>query len=214
VRSVNLAGPTGGDEGRRETTGIRKRSVARIDIRTPSGGTGTGSGVLGDLVANRRHHGGVDKAVYAFSREELDWWERQLGRDLPDGVFGENLTTRDIDLESLLVGQRVDVGSDLSLEVSLPRQPCATFARHMGEKRWVPRFTARGRCGVYLRVLVPGPARPGDLITVGPAPSHGVDIRVAFAAAMGDDQAALRVVAARCLPPQHHDRMARRVSRR
>ena len=212
VRSVNVGSP-GAPSGRGSyRTGIEKRPGQAIDIRAPRGAGGH-SGVAGDHVGNRRHHGGPDKAVYAYSREELTWWEGELGRRLPDGFFGENITTSGLDLETLVVNQRVRVGADVVLEVSLPRQPCATFQAHLGERAFVRRFTERGRCGGYFRVITAGRVRPGDPVEPLAPPDHGVDLRVAFAAVMGDDTAAAAVVAAGCLPGAYHDRMTRRLAR-
>lgn len=211
VRSTNVARPKPDPSGRYPRTGIDKRPVPRIEVSAPGPSYGDGSGVEGDHVGDVKHHGGAHKAVYAFAREELDWWQEQLQRGLPDGWFGENLTTEGIDLEALLLGQRLRVGEDVVLEVSVPRTPCATFAAHMGERAWARRFTERGRCGVYLRVAVPGAVAPGDELELLAPPEHDVDMRTAFAAAMGDDAAARRVVDAACLPAMYHDRLAQRV---
>ena len=212
VRSTNLARPRP-DPGTPRTTGIDKHPVTGIDVVVPGPAHGDGSGAVGDHVGDARHHGGADKAVYAVAREELDWWEAELGRELRDGSFGENLTTVGIDLGALELGRLLQVGS-ATLQVSLPRQPCATFARHLGERHWVRRFTERGDCGAYLRVVVPGRISPGDPVGLGVAPGHGVDLRVAFAAVMGDLDAARAVLDAGCLPERYHDAMARRVGRR
>lgn len=212
VRSTNLARPRP-DPGTPRTTGIDKLGVPAIELRVPGPRHGDGSGVVGDLVGDDRHHGGADKAVYAFAREELDRWEVELGRPLRDGVFGENLTTEGFDLDGLEPGRELRVGTAL-LQVSLPRQPCATFARHLGEPRWTRRFTEHGACGVYLRVLTPGRVVPGDPVRLGASPGHGVSMRVAFAAAMGDDEAAARVLAAGCLPATYHAALERRLERR
>lgn len=214
VRSTNVARPKPDPSGRYRRTGIDKRPVDRIDVSAPGPSYGDGSGVAGDHVGDVRHHGGAQKAVYAFAREELDRWEEELHRGLPDGWFGENLTTEGLDLEALLVNQRLRVGDEAVLEVSVPRTPCATFAGHMGERAWARRFTERGRCGVYLRVAVPGTVRPGDGVELLEPPPHDIDMLTAFAAAMGDDAAARRVVAAGCLPTMYHDRLARRVGLR
>lgn len=211
VRSTNLAVPRP-DPGTDRTTGIDKRPVDELELFAPGPSYGDGPGVVGDHVGDVRHHGGAQKAVYAFSREELDWWEGELGRGLPDGIFGENLTTEGLDLESLLLNQRVRVGEEVVLEVSVPRTPCATFHRHMGERAWVRRFTERGRCGTYLRVAVPGVVRAGDALEVMEPPQHDVDMRTAFAAAMGHDEAARAVVDAGCLPPMYHERLVRRLA--
>ncbi|WP_151524461.1 MOSC domain-containing protein [Serinicoccus kebangsaanensis] len=212
IRSTNLARPKP-DPGTPRTTGIDKHPVDGIDVTAPGPEHGDGSGAAGDLVGDSRHHGGADKALYAFAREELDRWGSELGRELRDGTFGENLTTAGIDLDGLELGQRLRVGSSL-LEVSVPRQPCATFARHMGVDRWVRRFTEHGACGSYLRVVEPGRVEPGDTIVPGAAPGHGVSMRTAFAAAMGDDAAAADVVRAGCLPARYHDALVRRLAAR
>jgi MOSC domain-containing protein YiiM len=212
VRTVSI-GSAGAASGRGSyRTGIDKRPCAHIEVQAPR--SAGGSGVTGDHVGNRRHHGGADKAVYAYSREELSWWEGELGRPITDGFFGENITTSGLDLEALSVNQRIRVGTEVVLEVSLPRQPCATFQSHMGERGWVRRFTERGRCGAYFRVVVGGTVRPGDEIQVLSAPDHGIDLLTAFAGVMGDEVAAARVLAARCLPETYHVRLAERLSAR
>ncbi|ANS78448.1 hypothetical protein SGUI_1052 [Serinicoccus hydrothermalis] len=212
VRSTNLAKPKP-DPGTPRVTGIDKQPVGGIDVVAPGPDHGDGSGANGDHIGDARHHGGADKALYAVAREELDRWESELGRVLRDGIFGENLTTADLDVDGLELGQRLRVGSSV-LEVSVPRQPCATFARHMGEERWVSRFTEHGASGAYLRVVEPGRIEPGDGIELDAPPGHGVSVRTAFAAAMGDDAAAREVVAAGCLPPRYHEPMERRLARR
>ena len=121
---------------------------------------GLGSGVVGDDVVSRKHHGGSRQAVYAVAREELDWWGATLGRELVDGMFGENLTTQGLDVDAAVVGERWRVGSAL-LEVTGPRIPCATFRAWMGEPGWVRRFTERGRTGAYLAVVERGPGEHG-----------------------------------------------------
>lgn len=210
VRSTNLARPKP-DPGTPRMTGIDKHPVGSIEVFAPGPNYGDGSGVVGDLIGDTAHHGGAHKAVYAFSREQLDAWEADLGRGLSDGTFGENLTTEGIDLEALLINQRVRIGEEVLLEVSLSRQPCATFQRHLGEKAWVRRFTLQGRCGAYFRVIGPGVIRAGDPIEVLAPPDHDIDLVTLFAAEMGDRDAAARVVAADVLPPLWHGRLRQRL---
>lgn len=210
IRSTNVAVPKPNGGRSKRLTGMDKRPVGSIEVFAPGPHHGDGPGVVGDFVGDRQHHGGADKAVYAFSREELDFWAGEIGRDLPDGGFGENLTTEGLDLEALVLGQELRI-ADAVLQVSIPRQPCQTFGRHMAVPRWVKRFTEHGRCGAYLRVLHPGTIRPGDAIVVGSRPAHGVTMLTAFAAAMGDDAAAGTVVAAGCLPARYHDQLVARI---
>lgn len=112
----------------------------------------------------------------------------------------------------MLINQQLRIGDEVVLEVSVPRTPCATFAGHLGVRGWARRFAQHGRCGVYLRVVLPGVIRAGDVIEVQPAPGHGVDMRTAFAAALGNDEAAAQVVAAACLPPLYHERLEQRLA--
>ena len=197
--SLNVgAGDTTGPRGR--LTGIRKTPVPQIEVRAPGPPVGgLGSGVLGDVIGDRKAHGGADQAVYAVAREELDAWSAELGRALPDGCFGENLTTAGLDVDAALIGERWQVGPDVVLRVTGPRIPCATFALHMGEERWVDRFAQRGRPGAYLAVERAGTITTGDPITVIERPEHAADIQLVFRALRGDLDAAAAALAAGCL---------------
>lgn len=233
VISVNVAAPRPDPGGADRVSGIDKRPVPHIDVFAPGPNYGDGSGVVGDVIGDVKHHGGAQKAVYAFAREELDFWWAELGReagprgahegcaheggDLADGesgadgafapgTFGENLTTVGLDLAALKINQRVRIGA-AELEVSVVRQPCRTFAGWLDERGWVKKFSARGRCGSYFRVAVPGRITAGDAIHLLGDPDHDVTMEVAFRAAQGDKDAAARVVAAECMPPMYHERM-------
>jgi MOSC domain-containing protein YiiM len=209
VRSVN-AGAGAPVPGLRRPSGIHKHPVERIEVRDPGPKRGgLGSGVVGDAIFSRKHHGGETQAVYAFAREELDWWGEELGRDLADGMFGENLTTCGLDVDTAEVGERWQVGTAL-LEVCGPRVPCATFAKHMGEPRWVRRFTEHGRTGAYLAVREPGLIEPGDPITVLDRPGHGLTVPMFFRASMGDKALAAVFLEANVLPRIEHDWLASR----
>ena len=207
VRSTNVAVP---QAWRDRVTGIDKRPVDKLEVFAPGPNYGDGPGVDGDTVGDTEHHGGAQKAVYAFAREQLDWWGRELGRELADGSFGENLTTEGVDLAGLLINQRVRVGSAL-LEVSVARTPCRTFADWMGVDKWVKRFSEHGDCGAYFRVVEPGVIRPGDAFELLGAPDHDITMGMAFAAKVGDRELARRVVDAHVLPAIHHDPLARRL---
>src|SRR4051812_6232368 len=88
-------------------TGIDKRPVDEPVFVSPPGPKGLGrSGVRGDVICDRANHGGDDQAVYAYAREDLDWWQRRLVRALPSGVFGENFTTIAVDVSAAVIGER------------------------------------------------------------------------------------------------------------
>jgi MOSC domain-containing protein YiiM len=214
VRSVNVGSPRDGIRPRGEATAIDKRPVEAVEVRDPGPKRGgLGSGVVGDDVVSRKHHGGSRQAVYAVAREELDWWGAQLGRDLHDGMFGENLTTAGLDVDAAVVGERWRVGSAL-LEVTGPRIPCATFGAWMGERGWVRRFTQRGRTGAYLAVVEPGVVRAGDLVVVEARPRHGITVPDVFRAFMGDEVLARTLLDAGVLGAEDRASLERRLARR
>ncbi|MFI0448030.1 MOSC domain-containing protein [Actinomadura sp. 6N118] len=164
-------------------TGIDKQPVSGpVHVASP-GPPGIGaSGVAGDSVCDLRFHGGDDRAVYAFAREDLDTWEQELGRPLTNGTFGENLTTIGIELRDVLVGERWRVGSEVVLEVTGGRIPCRTFANWRDEKGWVRRFTQAASPGAMLRVIEPGEFCAGDPIEVVHRPDHDVTVTQLFRA--------------------------------
>ncbi|MFJ8532990.1 MOSC domain-containing protein [Streptomyces sp. NPDC093591] len=164
-------------------TGIDKQPVTGpVRVAAPGPKGIGGSGLAGDAVCKKQHHGGDDQAVYAMAREDLDDWERELGRSLTNGGFGENLTTSGLDVSGALIGERWRIGSDVVLEVTCGRIPCATFQNHMGEKQWVKRFTAKGAPGAYLRVIEPGEIRAGDAVEIIHRPDHEVTVALQFRA--------------------------------
>lgn len=213
--SLNVGAPEPSTAKNVGITGIGKRPVESAVLRSPGPKHGgLGSGVEGDFIGDRRHHGGDTQAVYAFAREELDWWAQELGRELPNGMFGENLTTCGLDVDGALVGERWAVGDQVVLEVCAPRIPCATFAARMGERGWVKRFASVGRTGAYLSVVNSGTVRRGDPVVVASRPEHDITVPLVFRAFMGDLDAAQRVLAADCLVESEaaglHEVVARR----
>jgi len=217
VVSVNLGGPGPSAAHPERPTGIVKAPVAELPVRDPGprAMTGTGgSGVVGDFIGDRRHHGGSSQAVYLVAVEELAHWSGELERDLPPGAFGENVTTEGIDLDALLLGSRLRIGEDVELEVRVPREPCSTFAAHMGVRGWVKRFTARGRTGAYCAVVTPGTIRAGDAIDVVHEPDHDIDLVTVFRAGMGDLDLARRVLDSGTLVQPYADELTRTVDAR
>ena len=143
--------------------------VSAID-KLPARGTVEvgGLGLAGDEVGNPKLHGGTYQAVYAYASEDLQWWTDRLGRYVRPGLFGENLTTLDVDLNACVVGEQWLVGT-ARFQVSSVRTPCATFERWMGLQgfdatSWNEQFARAGRAGVYLSVLDRGWVQEGDMV--------------------------------------------------
>ncbi|MFM9033041.1 MAG: MOSC domain-containing protein [Mycobacterium sp.] len=215
VLSVNLARAlaTLGSGGRVIRTGIAKAAVTEaVSVRAPGPPRdGVCSGLVGDTIGNRKLHGGDDQAVYAYAREDLDYWEARLDRSLAHGAFGENLTTLGVDVTNARIGERWRVGADgLLLEVSAPRTPCRTFAAFLDVNRWIKTFTEAARPGAYLRVLSPGTVRAGDAVSVEHHPEHDVTIELAFRAKMSEPDLLPRLLAADALSAEWRDYASRR----
>ena len=149
-------------------------------------------GLHADIQASRVHHGGEDQALYAYSQDDADYWTDQLQRDLPPGIFGENLRVAGIETTGAIIGERWKIGLDVEVEVTSPRTPCATFQRRMNEAQWVKRFAEAGKVGTYLRVLRTGTIRAGDHIHKLYVPTHGVTIGKWFSEPTVEDMEALR----------------------
>ena len=158
VVSVNVGLPREVEwRGRTVLTGIFKAPVAGA-VRV------AGVNLDGDGQADLEVHGGPDKAVYAYAAEHYPWWEDELGKPLPWGAFGENLTVEGVPLEDeLALGDRLLVGS-AELVVVQPRLPCFKLGIRFGDPTMTRRFEASGRSGFYLRILREGEVAAGDAI--------------------------------------------------
>ncbi len=188
VLSVNVGGVRQFDyNGRAARSAIWKFPVAGR-VRA------SGVNLEGDDQADRRAHGGPDKAVYAYAVEDYKWWQTQLDRPLQYGEFGENLTTEGIDVTNALVGERWQIGSVL-LEVSEPRVPCWRLGVRMGDATFPRRFAQAGRPGTYLRIIKEGNLGAGDAIRVVARPKHELSIGDVFRIYTRDRHEANRLLA-------------------
>ncbi len=152
--------------GRLVSTGIWKFPAAtRVAVR--------GVNFEGDDQADRTVHGGTDKAVYVYAREDYDFWRDAEQMDTPPGLFGENLTVEGLDLSRALVGEQWEVGS-ATFEVTQPRLPCYKLGIRMGDAQFPRRFMAASRMGAYLRVIREGAVGAGDAVIVTARPDHGI----------------------------------------
>jgi MOSC domain-containing protein YiiM len=154
-----------------------------------------GVNVAGDDQADRRVHGGPDKAVYSYAWEDTLWWSNELGRELPPGMFGENLTLEGVDVTNAVVGERWTIGS-VELEVCQPRLPCAKLGHRFGDQRMVKRFAIAARPGAYLRIITEGELQAGDEVVITHRPAHGVTVaQVSRAILLDEDELAAAAVA-------------------
>lgn len=161
------------DDGHFGATAIDKRPVPgpvqvnRLNVR-------------GDVQVDRKHHGGRFRAVYVVSDDDAAAIEAELGRPMPVGWMGENFRVSGVgSMSDVLVGERWRIGT-AEIAFAEPRTPCATFARFVGERGYVKRFTQLGRPGGMCEVVAPGQVEAGQPVEVVHRPSHGLTLGLAF----------------------------------
>ena len=158
------------------------KNVGQTGIfKTPADGpvAVTAYGLEGDAIADVRHHGGVDQAVYVYGAPDYAWWAAELGPPLDPGTFGENLTIDGLESARLSAGDRLHL-AEVVLEVTAPRIPCATLAARMGDPTFVKRFRQAERPGVYCRVIRAGRAAAGEAVRLEPHPGPTISVLAMF----------------------------------
>jgi MOSC domain-containing protein YiiM len=132
-------------------------------------------GIVGDAICNRKHHGGVDQAIYLEGLTTLAWWEAELANPILPGTFGENLVISDLDNRTINVGDQLLIG-DVLLEATSARIPCATFVARMNDPQFARRYIRAARPGIYCRVLKSGTATADDTVVYRPFEGEKVTI--------------------------------------
>lgn len=157
IESINI--------GRTETIDFRGESFETGICKYPVDGpvAVTVEGLPQDAILAVRHHGGPDQAIYAYSSDDYDWWAQATGREFRPGLFGENLTIRDMPSD-MRVGDRLLIG-EVVLEATAPRIPCATLTARLQDPGFGQMFRDAERPGIYFRVLNEGEIETGDPVT-------------------------------------------------
>jgi MOSC domain-containing protein YiiM len=159
-------------------------------------------GLEGDEQADRRYHGGRDKALHHYPADHYAYWRGEIGMhpllDAP-GAFGENLVVSGMIESEACLGDRYRLGS-ATIELSHGRQPCWKQGHRFGEPWVTARIVKTRKSGWYYRVIEPGAAEAGDAFTLldRPLPEWTVD-RIFGLLIAGDhkrDPAAVRALAA------------------
>lgn len=139
------------------TTGIFKYPVnKRVKVASLN--------LEGDGQADLTVHGGFDKAVYSYPVEHYKYWKTIFpDKDLPYGMFGENLTTEDLFEDSVNVGDVYEIGTS-HLVVTQPRMPCYKLGIKFGRMDVIEKFINSKKPGIYFKVLKEGELEPGSEI--------------------------------------------------
>jgi MOSC domain-containing protein YiiM len=192
----------------------RGRTIKTAIWKFPVAGTHAIRGVtLGkDVQADPRYHGGTHKAVYAYAGEDTDWWQDELDRELEPGMFGENLTTRGIDVTGARVGELWRVGTAV-LRVVQPRTPCFKLGLRFGDARFPRRFGKAHRPGAYLQIIEEGEVTAGDELRVLERPDHDVTMSLVHRALLGDREVIPQILELEDLLPSLRTTLSAKLSR-
>lgn len=125
------------------------------------------NGVVGDCVADKKYHGSLDKAVYLYSADHYDYWKKKYPTlDWNFGMLGENLTIEGLNEADYCFGETLQIGTNLVLQITQPRQPCYKLGVKFGTQKIVKDFINAPCPGLYVRVLKEGKIKTGDKVQV------------------------------------------------
>lgn len=132
-----------------KSKGERKTDVGQGDLQK-------GFGLVGDA-----HGGDWHRQVSLLAIESIEKM-RAAGLDVGPGDFAENLTTQGINLYTLPVGTRLQIGGGALLEITqigkVCHDRCAIY--HQAGDCVMPRE------GVFATVLEGGPVKTGDAVEI------------------------------------------------
>ena len=171
VVSVNVGRPAPLATGKR----VVQSAIGKTPVEGPVAVRGVN--LEGDDQADRSVHGGPDQAVYAYASEDIAYWSEQLGRELPAGTFGENLTVAGLDVSGVRIGERWRIGT-VELRVTGPRIPCFKLEARIGERGFQKAFLHAGRPGAYFAIAREGELQAGDAVEILHRPDHDVTPRL------------------------------------
>lgn len=118
--------------------------------------------VKGDEISDKKYHGGILQAVYAYSLEHYAFWkEKYPNVNFNFGMFGENLTVKDLDERNIHTGDTFKVGETI-LEATIQRDPCYKLGARFNDMKIIKQFWNTTFCGVYFKVLQTGNVKVGD----------------------------------------------------
>ncbi|GLC90271.1 MOSC domain-containing protein [Lysinibacillus piscis] len=134
-------------KGRSMVTGIEKQAVSQVYL--------TVDGFKGNDVADKKHHGGPDRAVCLYPLEHYTQWEQELGKALPTAAFGENLTVTNMREADVCIGDVYKIG-DAVIQITQGRIPCSTIDKYTEANTLLKRMIETGYTGFLARVLQEG----------------------------------------------------------
>lgn len=135
-----------------------------------------GVNIVGDDQADRKSHGGINKSIYAYSMEHYDYWRKQYPlKELPFGMFGENLTTEGLFEWNVNIGDTFKIGTAELIAVQ-PRIPCFKLGIRFNDPHILKQFLRAPYCGIYFRIKKEGVMKAGDEIQLIHHDPHDISI--------------------------------------
>ncbi len=112
------------------------------------------SGLIGDEQADKKHHGGVDKAILLYSLKNYEKYRKEFEKSLKFGSFGENFVVLGLNEINAFIGDVYRIG-EIEIELTQPRQPCWKISKLYDKSlfEFVNKYNATG---FYARVLKEG----------------------------------------------------------
>lgn len=169
-----------------------------------------------DVIADRKVHGGIDKACYLFSASHYPYW-KNLYPKLPWdwGMFGENLTVEGLDESNIQLGDVYKIGSAM-VEVSQPREPCYKLGIRFGSQEVLKQFIDHGHPGAYVRILQEGEVKKGDQLQLVSRPETSISIKDFFRLLYDrekDEDLVFRALASKALPEKKQLKLSKYIKK-
>ncbi len=169
-----------------------------------------------DVIADRKVHGGIDKACYLFSALHYPYWKELYPKLQWDwGMFGENLTIEGMDETKMQLGDIYEIGTAL-VEVSQPREPCYKLGIRFGSQEVLKQFIDHGFPGAYVRILREGHVKKGDKLKLISSPETSVSIKDFFRLLYDrdkDKELVSRALASQALPEKKQLKLSKYIKK-
>lgn len=118
--------------------------------------------VKNDTIVDRKHHGGIEQAVYAYGENHYQYFkEYHPNLDWQYGMFGENITISHLEETEIRIGEIYQLG-EAKIQVTKSRQPCYKLGIRFNNQTIVRQFWNSTKCGVYFKVIKKGNVTVND----------------------------------------------------
>lgn len=136
--------------GKKMQTGIGKTEVNEASLFK--------AGFENDEVADKKSHGGLERAVCFYPYEHYGKWEKEQDKKLPLPAFGENITISNMLEKDVYIGDVYQIGQTV-VQITQGRVPCSTIDRYVELDTLMKRVVETGFTGYLAKVIEEGTIR-------------------------------------------------------